>query len=73
MVFGHAIVGIVDSTLRQYAHLDDTGSQTDGLTYDPSLEPAGRRNGASGAQDDRWAFTTDLPANTSWSRRGSPV
>jgi endoglucanase len=62
-VFGHAIVGIVDPTLRQYAHLGDAGSQTDGLIYDPSLAPSERKNGGSGAQDDRWAFTTDLPAN----------
>lgn len=62
-VFGHAIVGIVDPALRQYAHLGDAGSQTDGLTYDPSLAPTDRKGGTSGAQDDRWAFTTDLPAN----------
>lgn len=62
-VFGHAIVGIVDPAVRQYAHLGDAGSQTDGLTYDPSLKPSERRDGASGTPDDRWAFTTDLPAN----------
>lgn len=62
-VFGHAIVGIVDPALRQYAHLGDSGSQTDGLTFDPNLKPAERKGGASSAPDDRWAFTTDLPAN----------
>ncbi|MEG3083662.1 glycoside hydrolase family 9 protein [Sphingomonas sp. PB2P12] len=62
-VFGHAIVGIVDPALRQYAHLGDGGSQTDGLRYDPALKPTERKGGTSGAQDDRWAFTTDLPAN----------
>lgn len=62
-VFGHAIVGIIDPTLRQYAHLGDAGSQTDGLVYDASLQPTERKGAASGAQDDRWAFTTDLPAN----------
>ncbi|UAK26476.1 glycoside hydrolase family 9 protein [Sphingomonas nostoxanthinifaciens] len=61
--FGHAIVGIVDPALRQYAHLGDSGSQTDGLLYDPRLKPAERKGGASGTPDDRWAFTTDLPAN----------
>ncbi|WP_242151491.1 glycoside hydrolase family 9 protein [Sphingomonas sp. BAUL-RG-20F-R05-02] len=61
--FGHAIVGIVDPTLRQYAHLGDSGSQTDGLLYDPALKPDERKDGASGKPDDRWAFTTDLPAN----------
>lgn len=62
-VFGHAIVGIVDPALRQYAHLGEAGSQTDGLTFDPTLKPTERKASASGAQDDRWAFTTDLPAN----------
>lgn len=62
-VFGHAIVGIIDPTLRQYAHLGDAGSQTDGLLYDASLKPGERKGGVSGNADDRWAFTTDLPAN----------
>ena len=62
-VFDHAIVGIIDPALRQYAHLGDAGSQTDGLLYDPKLKPTERKGGASGAADDRWAFTTDLPAN----------
>ncbi|MXP26831.1 glycosyl hydrolase [Altererythrobacter indicus] len=62
-VFGHAIVGIVDPNLRQYAHLGDAGSQTDGLIYDPSLKPGETSGSRSGVPDDRWAFTTDLPAN----------
>ncbi len=62
-VFGHAIVGIIDPVQRQYAHLGDAGSQTDNLTYDASLGTSERKGGSSGAQDDRWAFTTDLPAN----------
>ena len=62
-VFGHAIVGIVDPALRQYAHLGEAGSQTDGLIYDASLKPTERKGDRSGATDDRWAFTTDLPAN----------
>ena len=62
-VFGHAIVGIVDPALRQYAHLGEAGSQTDGLMFDPTLKPTERNAGTSGAQDDRWAFSTDLPAN----------
>ncbi len=62
-VFGHAIVGIVDPALRQYAHLGEAGSQTDGLLYDAALKPVERKGGTSGAPDDRWAFTTDLPAN----------
>ncbi|SEN04461.1 N-terminal ig-like domain of cellulase [Sphingomonas gellani] len=62
-VFGHAIVGIVDPALRQYAHLGDAGSQTDGRLYDPALKPDEVRGDSSGKADDRWAFTTDLPAN----------
>lgn len=62
-VFGHAIVGIVDPQLRQYAHLGDSGSQTDGRIYDPALLPDQRSGDRSGTPDDRWAFTTDFPAN----------
>ncbi|SDA31129.1 glycoside hydrolase family 9 protein [Sphingomonas sp. NFR15] len=61
-VFGHAIVGIIDPTLRQYAHLGDAGSQTDGKLYDPKLGPLGDTGATSGKPDDRWAFTTDIPA-----------
>jgi hypothetical protein len=61
-VFGHAIDGIVDPTLRQYTHLGDAGSQTDGRIYDPALGPHEVRGDRSGVPDDRWAFTTDQPA-----------
>lgn len=62
-VFGHAIVGIIDPQLRQYAHLGDAGSQTDGKLYDPSLGPNEVKGDHSGVPDDRWAFTTAYPAN----------
>lgn len=62
-VFGHAIVGIIDPKLRQYAHLGDAGSQTDGKLYDPALGPNQSDAGRSGIDDDRWAFTTAYPAN----------
>ncbi|TPG43285.1 glycosyl hydrolase [Sphingomonas koreensis] len=62
-VFGHAIVGIVDPVLRQYVHLGDAGSQTDGKIYDAKLGPAQDNGNYSGKADDRWAFTTDIPAN----------
>jgi hypothetical protein len=62
-VFGHAIVGIVDPALRQYAHLGDAGSQTDRMIYDPKMGPNENSGLKSGVPDDRWAFTTDLPAN----------
>jgi len=62
-VFGHAIVGIIDPKLRQYAHLGDAGSQTDGKLYDPAMGPNQSDAGRSGIDDDRWAFTTAYPAN----------
>ena len=61
--FGHAIVGIIDPTLRQYTHLGDAGSQTDGRLYDPRLSANDVVDDKSGKQDDRWAFTNDYPAN----------
>ena len=62
-VFGHAIVGIIDPTLKQYTHLGDAGSQTDRLIYDPKLGPDQTSGAYSGVPDDRWAFTSDVPAN----------
>jgi hypothetical protein len=62
-VFGHAIVGIIDPTLHQYTHLGDAGSQTDRLIYDPKLGPNEINGQFSGIPDDRWAFTSDVPAN----------
>lgn len=61
--FGHAVVGIVDPTLKQYTHLGDSGSQSDRLIYDPKLGPNEIKGGYSGKPDDRWVFTTDVPAN----------
>jgi len=61
-VFGHAIDGIVDPTLRQYTHLGDAASQTDGRLYDAKLGPTQVQGDRSGVPDDRWAFTTDQPA-----------
>lgn len=61
--FGHAIVGIVDPTLQQYTHLGDAGSQTDGRLYDANLGANDVQGDRSGKPDDRWAFTTDYPAN----------
>ena len=62
-VFGHAIVGIIDPTLKQYTHLGDAGSQTDRLIYDPKLGPNEINGQYSGVPDDRWAYTSDVPAN----------
>ncbi len=62
-VFGHAIVGIVDPTLKQYTHLGDSGSQSDRLIYDPALKANQTVGGMSGKPDDRWAFTSDVPTD----------
>jgi hypothetical protein len=62
-VFGHAIVGIVAPTLKQYTHLGDAGSQTDRMIYDPKMGPDQNNGVYSGVPDDRWAFTSDVPAN----------
>ena len=55
---GFAIHGIVEPDVAQYTHLGDAGSKTDGLIYDPSLQPGEERGGRSGTPDDRWAFTS---------------
>ena len=62
-VFGHAIVGIVAPTLKQYTHLGDPGSQTDRMIYDPKMGPDENDGIHSGVPDDRWAYTSDVPAN----------
>ncbi len=62
-VFGHAIVGIVSPSLKQYTHLGDAGSQTDRMIYDPKMGPDENNGVYSGKPDDRWAFTSDVPAN----------
>ncbi len=55
--FGRAIPGIIEPQLHQYHHLGDASTQTDGLVFDPSLEPYRRQGDRSGTPDDRWAFT----------------
>jgi len=55
---GHAIAGIIEPTLDQYTHLGDAVTKTDGLIYNPALEPGTSRGGESGTPDDRWAFTS---------------
>jgi endoglucanase len=53
-VFGHAIPGIVEPDLRQYTHLGDAVTKTDGRIHDPA-DP-------NSPPDDRWAFTTATTA-----------
>jgi endoglucanase len=58
---GHAIRGTHEPDLRQYTHLGDAASKTDGRIYDPRLGPNKVRGDYSGRPDDRWIFTSDNP------------
>jgi endoglucanase len=58
---GHSIRGTHEPDLRQYTHLGDGASKTDGRIYDPSLRPDEVRGDYSGRPDDRWIFTTTNP------------
>jgi hypothetical protein len=59
--FGHAIRGTHEPDLRQYTHLGDGASKTDGRIYDPKLGPNEVKGDYSGKPDDRWIFTTNNP------------
>ena len=54
---GHPFMGIIEPNLREYTHLGDAASQTDGRIYSPKLGPLQVDGGFSGVPDDRWAFT----------------
>jgi hypothetical protein len=58
---GHAIRGTHEPDLRQYTHLGDGASKTDGRIYDPALGPDEVKGDFSGKPDDRWIFTTNNP------------
>jgi hypothetical protein len=58
---GHAIRGTHEPDLRQYTHLGDGASKTDGRIYDPALGPNETQGDRSGKPDDRWIFTTNNP------------
>ena len=62
---GHAIRGTHEPDLRQYTHLGDGASKTDGRIYDPSLGPDEVKGDYSGKPDDRWIFT-GTNAATEW-------
>ena len=55
--FGHPIMGIIEPNLRQYTHLGDAASKTDGRIYSEKLGPNEVDGNFSGKPDDRWAFT----------------
>ena len=56
---GFVAQGIVQGTMHQYHHLGDASTITDGLVYDPSLEPYQQVGLRSGTRDDRFAFTSN--------------
>ena len=58
---GHAIRGTHEPDLRQYTHLGDGASKTDGRIYDPNLGPNEVKGDYSGKPDDRWIFSTNNP------------
>jgi endoglucanase len=58
---GHAIRGTHEPDLRQYTHLGDAASKTDGRLYDPKLGPNEVKGDYSGKPDDRWIFTSNNP------------
>ena len=55
---GHPIPGIIAPNLRQYTHLGDGASKTDGRIYSEKLGPYEVDGNYSGIPDDRLAFTT---------------
>jgi endoglucanase len=55
---GHSIRGTHEPDLRQYTHLGDGASKTDGRIYDSRLGPNEVKGDYSGRPDDRWIFTT---------------
>jgi hypothetical protein len=57
---GHPITGIIEPNLRQYTHLGDAASKTDGRIYSEKLGPNEVDGNFSGKPDDRWAFTTKM-------------
>ena len=58
---GHSIRGTHEPDLRQYTHLGDGASKTDGRIYDPKLDPNEVKGDYSGKPDDRWIFSTTNP------------
>jgi hypothetical protein len=55
---GHTFPVVEEPTLRQYTHLGDGASVSDGRIYSEKLGPNQVEGNFSGRPDDRWAFTT---------------
>ena len=56
---GFVAQGIVQVNMWQYPFLGDGGAQTDGLLYNPALQPYQIYGQTSGTLDDRVAFTSN--------------
>jgi len=59
--FGHSVRGTHEPDLRQYTHLGDGATKTDGRIYDPHLGPNEVNGDFSGRPDDRWVFSSTNP------------
>ncbi len=62
-IIGHMSQTLSNSVLDNYHHLGDAASLTDGLPYNPALQPfqVAPDGKSSGTKDDMWAFTTRNP------------
>nr|WP_319488774.1 cellulase N-terminal Ig-like domain-containing protein [uncultured Caproiciproducens sp.] len=63
---GHTFSVLEVPTLRQYTHLGDGSTETDGLIYSANLGTNDKQNGYSGLPDDRWAFTSSSLDSTAY-------
>ncbi|MCW3787920.1 cellulase N-terminal Ig-like domain-containing protein [Plebeiibacterium sediminum] len=63
-IIGHMAQTLSNSVLHNYNHLGDAASITDGLPYNPKLEPyeVALDGKSSGVKDDMWAFTSRNPS-----------
>ena len=58
---GRLYRGIIENSLRQYVHLGDGATMTDGRKYNPKLKGDEVTAKESGVPDDRWVFTEENP------------
>jgi hypothetical protein len=59
---GRLYRGIIENSLRQYVHLGDGATMTDGRKYNPLLKADEVNAHESGVLDDRLVFTEENPA-----------
>ncbi len=62
-IIGHMAQTLSNAVLDNYHHLGDAASITDGLPYNPNLDPyeVAQDGQSSGVKDDLWAFTSRNP------------